>query len=71
MFSTILYYVLNYAFTAELLLLRYRKPDKGEGYEQRRRWPLEQLTVCEIIMIMYLISNRTYKKNATNFLVAE
>jgi len=23
---------------------RYRKPDKGEGYEQRRRWPLEELT---------------------------
>ena len=24
---------------------RYRRPDKGDGYEERRKWPIEELTV--------------------------
>ncbi|XP_002131400.2 syntaxin-binding protein 6 [Ciona intestinalis] len=29
---------------SKAFISRYRKPDKGEGYEQRRLWPIEELT---------------------------
>lgn len=27
------------------ILSRYRKKDNGDGYEERRKWPLEELKV--------------------------
>ena len=28
-----------------IYVFRYRRPDKGDGYEERRKWPIEELTV--------------------------
>jgi len=28
----------------KVYISRYRRPDKGDGYEERRKWPIEELT---------------------------